>query len=85
MNFAFFFDRLHTCLRRDLAEFNAPLVLKSKAFLYFTLTKGVKMEKKTKPEYESPRILLCAINASDLITTSGGEDDDKYTGEWDEF
>ena len=43
------------------------------------------MEKKTKPEYESPRILLCAINASDLITTSGGEDDDKYTGEWDEF
>ena len=41
--------------------------------------------KENKLFYEEPRVILNPINMEDVITTSGGEDDNKYTGEWDGF
>ena len=41
--------------------------------------------KENKLFYEEPSVILNPINTEDVITTSGDKDDDKYTGEWDEF
>ena len=45
---------------------------------------------KEKKKYLTPSVLLCFISESDVITTSGNEDEqeqpgDGYYGEWDPF